>query len=119
MLNLGPRASFVEEKFYPPFQLRVGGAYEITREELRGGLILAADVVFPNDNDAKAHFGLEYSYQKLLMLRFGYKSGYDIQGATMGAGVAWKSLRFDYAYMPVDYEMGDAHRFSLTVSPSL
>ena len=68
MLNLGPRASFVEEKFYPPFQLRVGGAYEITREELRGGLILAADVVFPNDNDAKAHFGLEYSYQRLLML---------------------------------------------------
>ncbi len=119
MLNLGPQASFVEEKFYPPFQLRVGGAYEIMREALHGGLILAADVVFPNDNDAKAHFGLEYSYQRLLMLRFGYKSGYDIQGATMGAGVAWKSLRFDYAYMPIEYEMGDAHRFSLTVSPSL
>ncbi len=119
MLNLGPQTSFVEEKFYPPFQLRVGGAYEIRREALRGGLILAADAVFPNDNDTKVHFGLEYAYQKLLMLRFGYKSGYDVQGATMGAGIVWNSLRFDYAYMPIDYDLGDAHRFSLTVTPSL
>lgn len=119
MLNLGPQTSFVEEKFYPPFQLRLGGAYEVRREALHGGLILAADVVFPNDNDAKVHFGLEYEYQQLLMLRFGYKSGYDVQGATMGAGIVWKSLRFDYAFMPIDYELGDAHRFSLTVSPSL
>jgi len=119
MLNLGPQTSFVEEKFYPPFQLRLGGAYEMNKEALRGGLILAADVVFPNDNDAKVHFGLEYAYQRLLMLRFGYKSGYDVQGATMGAGIVWKSLRFDYAFMPIDYELGDSHRFSLTVSPSL
>ncbi len=119
MLNLGPQTSFVEEKFYPPFQLRLGGAYEMKREVLRGGLILAADVVFPNDNDARTHFGLEYAYQRLLMLRFGYKSGYDVQGATMGVGIVWKSLRFDYAHMPIDYDLGDAHRFSLTVSPSL
>jgi hypothetical protein len=119
MLNLGPQTSFVEEKFYPPFQLRLGGAYEMRREALRGGLILAADVVFPNDNDAKLHFGLEYAYQRLLMLRLGYKNGYDVQGATMGAGIVWKSLRFDYAFMPIDYELGDAHRFSLTVLPSL
>jgi long-subunit fatty acid transport protein len=119
MLNLGPQAKFVEEKFYPPFQLRVGAAYELITEPLRGGLVFASDVVFPNDNDAKVHFGIEYAYQQLLMLRFGYKSGYDVQGATMGAGIAWNSLRFDYAYMPIDYELGDAHRFSLTVSPSL
>jgi len=119
VLNLGPQTSFVEEKFYPPFELRLGGAYEIRRESLRGGLILAADVSFPNDSDARTMFGLEYSYRKMLMARFGYKSGFDVQGATMGLGIAWKSLRFDYAYMPIDYELGDAHRFSLTVSPSL
>jgi long-subunit fatty acid transport protein len=119
LLNLGPQTSFVEEKFYPPFQLRLGGAYEIQRESLRGGLILAADVVFPNDNDAKTHFGLEYSYEKMLMVRFGYKNGYDVQGVTMGLGVGWKSLRFDYAYLPIDYELGDAHRFSLSLTPSI
>jgi long-subunit fatty acid transport protein len=119
LLNLGPQAKFVEEKFYPPFQIRVGGAYEIMNESLRGGLTLAADAVFPNDNNAKAHFGVEYAYRKLLMLRFGYKSGYDVQGATMGLGVSWKSLVFDYAYMPIDLGLGDSHRFSLSVSPSL
>ena len=119
MLNLGPQTSYIEEKFYPPFQLRLGGAYEIRKEALHGGLILATDVVFPNDNDAKVLFGLEYSYQRLLMLRFGYKSGYNVQGPTMGVGVVWKTLRFDYAYMPIDYDLGDAHRFSFTVSPAL
>lgn len=119
LLNLGPQTSFVEEKFYPPFQLRLGGAYEIRKEALHGGIILAADVVFPNDNDAKTHLGFEYAYEKLLMVRLGYKIGYDVQAATMGAGIGWKTLRFDYAYMPVDFDLGDAHRFSLTVSPSL
>ncbi|MCK4549580.1 MAG: PorV/PorQ family protein [Candidatus Krumholzibacteria bacterium] len=119
MLNLGPQASFDKEKFYPPFQLRLGGAYEIRKEALHGGLILAADAVFPNDNDVMTHFGLEYSYQRMLMVRLGYKSGYNVQGATMGAGIAWESLRFDYVYMPIDYDLGDAHRISLTVSPSL
>ena len=119
MLNLGPQASFVEEKFYPPLELRLGGAYEIRKEALRGGLILAADVLFPNDDDARTLFGVEYSYGNLLMVRFGYKAGYDVQGVTMGAGIRWKSLRFDYAYMPMDYDLGDAQRFSLTVSPSL
>jgi hypothetical protein len=53
------------------------------------------------------------------MVRFGYKNGYDVQGVTMGLGVGWKSLRFDYAYLPIDYELGDAHRFSLSLTPSI
>jgi len=118
LLNLGPEAKFVEEKFYPPLQLRIGAAYLIERPILRGGVRIAADAVFPNDNDLKVHTGLEYRYERLLFLRVGYKSGYDVQGATMGAGIVYKSLRFDYAWMPIDYDLGDAHRFSITVFPS-
>jgi hypothetical protein len=118
-LNLGPQSKFVEEKFYPPFQLRLGGAYLVERETLRGGLLMTADGVFPNDNDAKLHFGVEYRYQTMLAVRFGYKSGYTVQGFTMGAGVTYRNLRFDYAWMPIDYDLGDSHRFSISVFPSL
>ncbi len=118
ILNLGPQASFVEEKFYPPLQLRLGGLYTLTRDWLMGRLLLAADAVFPNDNDAKVHFGMEYCYRSHLALRFGYKNSYDVQAATMGIGVYYRNLGFDYAYMPISYELGDVHRVSLNVFPS-
>lgn len=118
MLNLGPQTSFVSEKFYPPFQLRGGASYGYDAAWLRGGIILAADAVFPNDGDAKLHTGVEYNYRRLLSVRGGYKSSYYTQGPTLGFGVNYRSLRFDYAYMPMEFELGDSHRFSLSVFPS-
>jgi hypothetical protein len=115
ILNLGPEAKFVEEKFYPPFQLRGGAAYTYHHERLKGSLILAAEVVFPNDSDAKFHLGTEYTYRRLLSVRFGYKANYNVQGATLGLGVFYRSVRFDYAYMPIEFDLGDCHRFSINV----
>jgi len=115
MLNLGPQAKFVEEKFYPPFQLRGGAAYRYDADWLKGNVLAAADAVFPNDGSTKLHMGLEYNYRELLSLRAGYKSNYELQGITCGFGVAYKNLRFDYAFMPVEDVFGDVHRFSLNV----
>ncbi|MBN1164535.1 MAG: PorV/PorQ family protein, partial [Candidatus Krumholzibacteriota bacterium] len=119
MLNLGPQAGFVVEKFYPPLQLRLGAVYNYNRQWMKGNLLLASDVVVPNDNETKIHFGMEYNYQRYLAIRFGYKNAYYVQGATMGIGVYYRNLRFDYGYMPISYELGDVHRFSLSVFPSL
>ncbi len=118
VLNLGPEAKFVEEKFYPPFQLRGGAAYTYTDEWIRGRLVVAGEAVFPNDSDAKMHLGAEYTYRRYLSVRFGYKANYYVQGATLGVGVYYKNLRFDYAYMPIEYELGDSHRFSINVFSS-
>lgn len=117
MLNLGPQVSFVSEKFYPPFQIRGGASYRYDADWLMGSVILAADAVFPNDGDAKFHSGMEYTYRNMLAVRGGYKAGYYTQGATLGLGVRYRGLRFDYAFMPMDYEFGDSHRFSLSVFP--
>ncbi|HUV37323.1 MAG TPA: PorV/PorQ family protein [Patescibacteria group bacterium] len=119
VLNFGPEAKFVEEKFYPPFQLRGGAAYTYSDQRLRGSLVLAGEAVFPNDSDAKFHIGAEYTYRRCIAVRSGYKANYNVQGATLGVGVFYKSLRFDYAYMPMEYGLGDCHRFSINVfSPS-
>lgn len=115
MLNLGPQTSFVTEKFYPPFQIRGGASYRRDAAWLRGGIILAADAVFPNDGDAKLHLGTEYHYRSILSIRTGYKANYYTQGPTLGLGVAYGSFRFDYAFMPMEFDLGDSHRFSLTV----
>lgn len=119
MLNLGPEAKFVEEKFYPPFQLRLGGSYLKEHEKLRGSILLAADAVFPNDSDSKMHMGFEYTYKRVLAVRVGYKGGYNVQGATMGCGIYYKNLRFDYAFASIQDELGNVHRVSINLFPSL
>jgi hypothetical protein len=118
ILNLGPEAKFIEEEFYPPFQLRGGAAYTYSSRKVRGSLVLAAEAVFPNDSDAKVHFGAEYTYERYLSVRLGYKANYYVQSATLGVGLYYRNLRFDYAYMPMEYELGDCHRFSINVLPS-
>jgi hypothetical protein len=119
LLNLGPQAKFVEEKFYPPLELRAGAAYKVTDERLKGSLLLSADAVFPNDSDVKILGGAEYILKDILSVRLGYKGNYYSQGATIGFGVYYKGLKFDYAYMPIEYDLGNVHRVSLGfISPA-
>jgi len=115
MLNFGPQSKFVEEKFYPPFQLRGGASYRYGAPWMHGSAIIAADAVFPNDGEAKLHVGAEYTYRSLVSIRAGYKGNYYVQGPTFGLGVRRGALAFDYAYMPMKNDVGDAHRFSVNV----
>jgi len=115
ILNLGPEAKFVEEKFYPPFQIRGGASYLYDADWLKGSITLAADAVFPNDGDAKLHMGMEYDYKRLLSVRAGYKANYYTQGPTLGLGVNYRNLRFDYAFMAMSNNLGDGHRLSINV----
>lgn len=62
--------------------------------------------------------GMEYNYRRLVSVRAGYKANYDVQGATLGFGVVYRNLRFDYAYMPIESVFGDIHRFSINVLSS-
>lgn len=116
MQNLGPQAKFVEEKFYPPFTLRGGAAYRFEEPWLHGATILAADALLPNDGELRLHAGLEYTYRSIVSVRTGYKGNYYAQGFTLGVGVRYKSLVFDYAYLPVEFDLGDCHRVSLSLA---
>lgn len=116
MQNLGPQAKFVEEKFYPPFTLRGGAAYRVDDPWLGGAAILAADALLPNDGELRLHAGLEYTYRSIVSVRTGYKGNYYAQGFTLGVGVRYKNLVFDYAYLPVEFELGDSHRVSLSIA---
>jgi hypothetical protein len=118
ILNLGPQTKFVEEKFYPPFEARLGSAYTAEKRWMRGRVTISGDFVLPNDTDEKLLLGMEYFYKNSLAVRFGYKNGYYAQGVTMGIGVVYDRLRFDYAYMPIDFGLGNSHRFSINVFPS-
>jgi hypothetical protein len=113
--NIGPPMKFQSEEYALPRYLKLGGSYERESKSLRGRFLFTLDAVFPNDTDPKQHLGAEYMYNQLLSLRGGYKAGYDSQGGTFGMGVRYKSLDVDYAYILIKNDLGDSHRFSLSL----
>jgi hypothetical protein len=55
--------------------------------------------------------GAEYWYQRSLAFRVGWRFGADTGNFTIGTGVKWFGLGFDYAYIPMG-DIGITHRFT-------
>lgn len=115
--NLGPEMKFEEDAFLLPVAARVGAAFR-TRALLQG-LLLAADLRFPNDGDAKANVGAELQVHEMIALRGGAKLNYDEEVGTVGIGIHYREYDFDYAYTPFSSssELGDGHRVSIGWRP--
>jgi hypothetical protein len=106
--------------------VKVGAAYEIAPEGLNGSLLLAVDTdLFFDDRRSASQFwaetassdihaGAELQFQNTVMVRGGVDGGrgFDTLNATAGAGLRFRSLGFDYAYL--HHESFDAtHRVSV------
>jgi len=115
LLNLGPQMKFIEEKFDLPTMYKIGGALDVPVESLKGDILFASDVIVPADGSTKVHIGMEYEYDNMLALRFGYRTGWDNQNVSMGIGLKVRNFRLDYAIVPFYSDLGDTHRISLGV----
>lgn len=72
------------------------------------------DVDYSEKRSTRFHFGAEYEFRNLGMLR----AGYDGSGLTFGAGVKYKIFQIDYAFgnSPYGGVLPSLHRFSLSVN---
>jgi hypothetical protein len=101
---------------YPlPLHFQVGIAMTaFTTDEVR--FLVAVDVTHPNDNDERLNLGGEVLLIDRIALRGGYRFGYDIERATVGAGVSVPlgdtELSFDYAYTTYQL-LPNVNRFSI------
>jgi long-subunit fatty acid transport protein len=113
--HLGPDMTFIADPFKLPATARMGADYERAVAQ-HSRVILAYDLELANDaKDPRNHLGLEYTYQNSMSLRAGYKSGFESQGVTFGAGVRRAGYSFDYAYVDIANDLGNSHRFSLGI----
>lgn len=106
---------FVGEDFSLPRVAKLAGAFERHYNALRGDVLITLDVLFPNDSGVKQHIGAEYGYDKKLYLRGGFKGGYNSQGPTAGVGIHYDEFEFNYAVLFVRNDLGDSHRFSMSL----
>lgn len=115
--NLGGTYKFIDEGDPLPMTIKLGAGYKI----LNDALTLAADVIYPNDNDILLGGGLEYALKfgdgGALALRTGYKTGVDtggLSGLGAGIGISYQMFGFDFAWTPYG-DLGDAMRGSLSL----
>ena len=127
VLNVGPQFKYRNESFDAPLTMKLGAALMLPFHPGQSDFTLAHDLLLVGDGDiasddslgeaaamsARHHFGAEWDWRGQAALRLGYKAGYDSQGLTAGAGITWQGYRFDYAFLDVGNDLGNAHRFGV------
>ncbi len=85
-------------------------------DALKSTLLLTGGVMSVFDDKAThATLGAEFNYINSVYFRLGYQSGYDIKNVSFGAGFAYTTLRFDYAFTPFTESFGAAHTIALSI----
>lgn len=112
--NIGSMNALRSESTKLPTELRVGTAYTFALDDAKfdftGGVEFQK---YLDTEDNHFNFGGEVLYNKLIAARAGYQSGYESRGLTAGIGLMWGNLKFDYAFLPFSYGLGNANLFSL------
>jgi len=103
--NVGPSVKFIEKTDPLPLNVKAGLAAKV------GPVTLAADANKPRDNSFRLNVGAEGVILGLLALRAGYNTA---NSFTAGAGVTWKMVSVDYAFVPYS-EIDATHRISARV----
>jgi hypothetical protein len=116
--NFSEEKTYRAESFPLPLTFKFGIAmdmFQFFQEGSTNKLTLSIDAIHPRDFTERLHFGGEYSYNNMLFLRGGYKTNYDEEDWTLGAGLNFKvngmTVGLNYSY--VNFMHFDAvHTFS-------
>ena len=115
--NLGSANELRHESSQLPTLIRIGAAFEKDISSLEGTITLASDVVSsPDEKKTHIHIGAELDYRHAFAIRTGFQSGYESRNITTGIGLHYDAFRFDYAFVPMRYDLGATHAFSLGIT---
>ncbi|MFZ5517638.1 MAG: PorV/PorQ family protein [Candidatus Zhuqueibacterota bacterium] len=102
--NFGLEAKYATEKFKMPQQLKMGLSGEVWGNLADDNhLTVLVEAAHPNDADERILLGAESVLMKALVLRAGYKFGFDEENLCLGAGLrlrlAGRHAGIDFSYM--------------------
>jgi hypothetical protein len=112
--HFGDMNYFIAEKPTLPTTLRGGIAYERDLAKV-GTILVTADALSIRDSSPQYRGGIEFRAPNYVALRVGGVAGLDAEDVSMGFGLFVKHIQFDYAFIPYREDLGEGHRFSLTL----
>lgn len=111
--NIGTPLKMIDQKDALPLNYKIGVAKKLPDSKL----LFAVELSKASDNSSKVSTGMEFAPLGFMVLRGGYRVGYDLDTYTAGVGFIFKPKGFDefqidYAYNPMG-DLGNTHRFTL------
>ena len=116
--NFGLETEYENESFRMPQRLVLGISGEILGSLNDPTYVtLLAEAVHPNDAAEHIHCGIEARLFDIILLRGGYKLGYEHENLALGMGVRFvyhaRAFRFDLSYMNHEY-LEETMRYTLS-----
>jgi hypothetical protein len=114
--NFGPDAQYINDPFRMPITFRFGSAMEVFGDMGRPGRVTAMfEAIHTNNAPERIHAALEIAPVSAVMLRGGYKLGYDEDTWSMGVGLdvpGQHGIGVDFVY-GMHGRLGNSLGFSL------
>ncbi len=115
--NLGSMSPLRNEKTKLPSEIRIGPAYQFSFSDNLFKMSTAGEFQkYLDTDDIHFNLGAEVLYNDIFAVRAGYQTGYISKGLTVGAGIHWGNLIFDYALSPLSIGLGTGNSISLSFS---
>ncbi len=112
--HLGGMGALREESTTLPATFRLGPAYTLGWESPRMDLLMAGDLAYVfEEGEPYASLGVELTYDRMFAARAGYQFGSEGRGFSAGVGLRYSLFQLDYAYAPVDADLGNTHTISV------
>jgi hypothetical protein len=110
-MNSGRMKAFQRVRARLPQQLQIGLVYK----SVQGDFTIAPslDAVTASLTGTSIAAGVEVSYQNTICLRLGYNASHPLRSFSVGGGIQYEFLKFDYAFVPFSLNFGNAHLLSL------
>jgi hypothetical protein len=114
--NIGQMTKLKHNKTPLPFMIWSGLAYRLPWEITGNKPIVAGDIQYIKDEGAYLRLGTEQDIFRNLSIRIGWITGENTNHPTAGLGLNYNSYHIDYAFVPVEYDLGNSHRISLKIN---
>lgn len=113
--NFGSEIKFVNESYPQPTAFSFGLSFNAIELDDQA-LLISGDAEKPNDGKPTGRIGAEWSYNKTLFVRSGYRLNHDTESFSLGVGIKINisNYKFNVDYSYSDYsELGATSRLGL------
>jgi hypothetical protein len=117
--NLGPSVTFTDGSSDLPYTFQGGVSYSPEWLPEQVGALLSLDYRKTRYEDGTPLAGLEVGLADIVALRVGGRLNQEVGDISFGAGVKYKNIMIDYAYVDYSEALGSTHRMALAFNSGL
>ena len=117
--NLGPSVSFTDGSGDLPYTFQGGVSYAPEWMPEQVSALAAIDYRKTRYEDGTPLMGLEVGFADIVALRVGGRLNHDLGDISFGAGVKYRNIMIDYAYVDYSETLGGTHRMGLSFNSGL